>query len=112
MLALHLSLFSTPFPLLFCSISTSYDTDTMAMQGAPTNYDELEKLLADDFKIKVAGIDVDGILRGKVMHKDKFLSIAKSRSRAFGFCRYVDHAARIALFQPYRIEIWLISKWV
>ena len=81
------------------------------MQGAPTSYDELEKLLADDFKIKVAGIDVDGILRGKVMQKDKFLSIAKSRSRAFGFCRYAGHAAPIALFQPYRIEIWLISKW-
>jgi hypothetical protein len=45
--------------------------------------------LANDGKVKVAGIDVDGVLRGKVMHKDKFLSIAKSQSRAFGFCRSV-----------------------
>lgn len=37
----------------------------------------------------MAGIDVDGVLRGKVMHKDKFLSIAKSQSRAFGFCSVV-----------------------
>lgn len=66
----------------------------MATTDAPTSYDELEKLLANDFKVKVAGIDVDGILRGKVMMKEKFLSIAKSRSRAFGFCRCICARSR------------------
>jgi len=34
-------------------------------------------------KVKVAVADIDGILRGKVMHRDKFLSVAKD---GFGFC--------------------------
>lgn len=42
----------------------------------------LPNLLADDIKIKVAGIDSDGVLRGKVMSKEKFLGIMKS---GFGF---------------------------
>ncbi|KAI9848618.1 MAG: hypothetical protein M1838_000490 [Thelocarpon superellum] len=44
---------------------------------------KLPQLLQDDTKVKVAGIDVDGVLRGKVMAKDKFLSVAKE---GFGFC--------------------------
>ncbi|KAH7137487.1 hypothetical protein B0J13DRAFT_609512 [Dactylonectria estremocensis] len=35
------------------------------------------KLLANDTKVKVAGIDFDGVLRGKIMAKDKFLSSVK-----------------------------------
>jgi len=46
--------------------------------------EELETLLQRDNKVKVAGIDADGVLRGKVMSKDKFLSAVKS---GFGFCR-------------------------
>lgn len=42
----------------------------------------LDSLLANDNKVKVAGIDSDGVLRGKVMSKEKFLSIAES---GFGF---------------------------
>jgi glutamine synthetase len=42
----------------------------------------LPNLLADDIKVKVAGIDSDGVLRGKVMSKEKFLGIMKS---GFGF---------------------------
>ena len=37
-------------------------------------------------KVKLAVADIDGILRGKVMHRDKFLSAAKS---GFGFCDVV-----------------------
>jgi glutamine synthetase len=45
---------------------------------------DVEKELIRDTKVKVAGIDADGVLRGKVMAKDKFMSAAKS---GFGFCR-------------------------
>ncbi|TGZ82358.1 glutamine synthetase/guanido kinase [Ascodesmis nigricans] len=42
--------------------------------------------LAEDGLVKLAGIDVDGILRGKVVSKDKFLSIIES---GFGFCSVI-----------------------
>jgi glutamine synthetase len=48
--------------------------------------DNLAKILEDDPYVKVAGIDVDGILRGKLMEKKKFLSVAKD---GFGFCSVV-----------------------
>ncbi|KAJ5594634.1 Glutamine synthetase beta-Grasp [Penicillium hispanicum] len=44
--------------------------------------ENLPTLLADDIKVKVAGIDADGVLRGKVMAKEKFLAIAQ---KGFGF---------------------------
>src|ERR1700734_1945471 len=50
-----------------------------------TTFEELEAELKNDTKVKVAGIDADGVMRGKVMAKDKFMSAAKS---GFGFCRY------------------------
>ncbi len=37
-------------------------------------------------KVKIAVADIDGVLRGKVVHKDKFMSIAES---GFGFCDVV-----------------------
>ena len=37
-------------------------------------------------KVKVAICDIDGILRGKFLHRDKFLSATKS---GFGFCNVV-----------------------
>lgn len=46
----------------------------------------LPDLLRGDTKVKVAGVDVDGILRGKLMSKKKFLSIA---SDGFGFCSVI-----------------------
>lgn len=36
--------------------------------------DNIAALLANDTKVKVAAVDCDGILRGKVMSKEKFLS--------------------------------------
>ena len=49
---------------------------------------EIIKQLKDspDSKVKIAVTDIDGILRGKVMHKDKFLSAVEG---GFGFCDVV-----------------------
>ncbi|KAI9466167.1 hypothetical protein BJY52DRAFT_1183045 [Lactarius psammicola] len=51
---------------------------------APTSLEDLKSLLEFDNKVKVAGFDVDGVLRGKFMSKEKFLSAASSDG--FGFC--------------------------
>lgn len=40
----------------------------------------------NDTKVKLAGIDVDGQLRGKLVSKKKFLSIAEE---GFGFCSVI-----------------------
>ena len=37
-------------------------------------------------KARVAICDIDGVLRGKYLHKDKFRSVAES---GFGFCNVV-----------------------
>ncbi|KAF9283936.1 hypothetical protein BGZ74_001829, partial [Mortierella antarctica] len=47
---------------------------------------EIKKQLENDERVKVAGVDLDGILRGKVMAKSKFLSILES---GFGFCSVI-----------------------
>ncbi|KAL8276286.1 hypothetical protein RQP46_011314 [Phenoliferia psychrophenolica] len=52
--------------------------------ATPTNLKELTSLLANDTKVQVAGLDVDGVLRGKIMIKDKFLASVKDNG--FGFC--------------------------
>ncbi|KAJ7063496.1 hypothetical protein C8F01DRAFT_1055846 [Mycena amicta] len=59
----------------------------MATRNAPKSLAELNECLRDDIKVKVAGIDVDGVLRGKFMSKDKFLSAASSDG--FGFCSVI-----------------------
>jgi glutamine synthetase len=48
--------------------------------------EQLPQLLENDTKVKLAGVDVDGILRGKLVSKKKFLSVAKD---GFGFCSVV-----------------------
>lgn len=48
--------------------------------------ESLPKLLESDTRVKLAGIDVDGILRGKLVSKKKFLSIA---AEGFGFCSVI-----------------------
>ncbi|KAF2203879.1 glutamine synthetase/guanido kinase [Delitschia confertaspora ATCC 74209] len=48
--------------------------------------ESLPDILKNDTAVKVAGVDVDGILRGKLMAKKKFLSIAKE---GFGFCSVI-----------------------
>ena len=57
-----------------------------ASKGANITATSLPSLLQNDTKVKVAGIDVDGILRGKLMTKKKFLSIA---GEGFGFCSII-----------------------
>ncbi|KAK3903985.1 hypothetical protein C8A05DRAFT_32233 [Staphylotrichum tortipilum] len=47
---------------------------------------DLPGLLANDDAVKLAGVDVDGILRGKLVSKKKFLSIAQD---GFGFCSVI-----------------------
>jgi glutamine synthetase len=47
----------------------------------------IQKVLqSENPKVKVAVTDIDGILRGKYIHKDKFSSAAKS---GFGFCSVI-----------------------
>ncbi|KAL5611391.1 hypothetical protein BROUX41_000994 [Berkeleyomyces rouxiae] len=55
------------------------DTPELTLESLPD-------LLANDDKVKVAGIDSDGILRGKLMSKKKFLSVLQS---GFGFCSVI-----------------------
>ncbi|KAG1438570.1 hypothetical protein G6F56_012603 [Rhizopus delemar] len=46
-------------------------------------YENIEEELVNDDKVKVAMVDLDGGLRGKLMNKERFLSIVKS---GCGFC--------------------------
>ncbi|GAA6059842.1 hypothetical protein JCM10212_003754 [Sporobolomyces blumeae] len=48
--------------------------------------DQIKEFLKDDDRVQLAGVDVDGILRGKFMQKEKFLSSLKD---GFGFCSVV-----------------------
>lgn len=54
--------------------------------SSKVNLSNLPQILSCDTSVKVAGIDIDGQLRGKLMSKKKFLSIAES---GFGFCSVV-----------------------
>ena len=56
------------------------------MASEKVTAESLPQLLKNDTRVKLAGIDVDGILRGKVVSKSKFLSIATS---GFGFCSVI-----------------------
>ena len=55
--------------------------------------DNVESVLQKDNKVKVAGVDVDGILRGKIISKKKFMSVVKD---GFGFCSVVFGWGRLA----------------
>src|SRR5207249_8640537 len=57
------------------------------MNGSRSPADVLEEIRRSPAqKVKVAITDIDGILRGKYVHKEKFLSAAES---GFGFCNVV-----------------------
>ncbi|KAH9845888.1 putative glutamine synthetase [Teratosphaeria destructans] len=60
----------------------------MAITDDPSEltHDDLQELLKDDSSIKVGGTDIDGVIRGKLMSKKKFFSVAKS---GFGFCSVI-----------------------
>ena len=54
----------------------------------PMTKEEIKQAISNHpaHKVKVAITDIDGILRGKVMHKDKFMSVLDG---GFGFCSVV-----------------------
>lgn len=54
--------------------------------AAEITLDALPGLLEHDKSVKLAGLDVDGILRGKLVSKKKFLSVAAA---GFGFCSVI-----------------------
>ena len=60
-------------------MAAEFDASTLTAEQLP-------ELLKNDIAVKVAGIDVDGVLRGKLMAKKKFLSIAND---GFGFCSVI-----------------------
>ena len=51
--------------------------------------ENIADVLENDRAVKVAGCDVDGILRGKLMAKSKFLSLMKGGDPQFGFCSVI-----------------------
>jgi glutamine synthetase len=55
-------------------------------KGKFESHEDLVATLEHDTCVKLAGLDVDGILRGKLVSKKKFLSIAKE---GFGFCSVI-----------------------
>jgi len=59
----------------------------MSMEGRSPEQILEELKLSEAEKVKVAVTDVDGVLRGKYLHKDKFLSAAEGGG--FGFCNVV-----------------------
>lgn len=58
----------------------------MAPEKDIITVDSLETLLWNDTKVKLAGVDIDGQLRGKLITKKKFLGIAEE---GFGFCSVI-----------------------
>lgn len=72
--------------------------------------ENLEETLANDTKVKVAAVDIDGLLRGKVMHKDKFLHVAKD---GFGKCTSEKKKTeRVALTASTAHRILLCYLWL
>lgn len=68
-------------PQTVCSVHLSF---TYLLLPEPDPIEEVKK--SDSAEVKVAVVDIDGILRGKYMQKEKFLSAAKG---GFGFCSVV-----------------------
>ncbi|KAI9495070.1 hypothetical protein BDB00DRAFT_815739 [Zychaea mexicana] len=48
--------------------------------------DNIHQVLKDDKRVKIATVDIDGVLRGKLMHKEKFLQVIES---GFGLCSVI-----------------------
>lgn len=59
---------------------------TASSKEPEVTLDNVESVLQKDTKIKVAGVDLDGLLRGKIISKKKFMSVVKN---GFGFCSVV-----------------------
>lgn len=64
----------------------NFATPQHAEPSDATTLEEIQQLLRNDEKIKIAGIDCDGILRGKIVSKEKFLSAVNT---GIAFCSTV-----------------------
>jgi glutamine synthetase len=62
------------------------DQRAAQLPESPLALDSVPKVLEADTKVKLAGVDIDGILRGKLISKKKFLSVVKD---GFGFCSVI-----------------------
>lgn len=67
-------------------MSIFVDQPAAALPDSPLTLENVAKVLEADTKVKVAGVDIDGVLRGKIISKKKFLSVAKD---GFGFCSVI-----------------------
>ncbi|KAJ0332512.1 hypothetical protein COL922a_011416 [Colletotrichum nupharicola] len=77
-----------------CTLRSATHANTVA------TVDNIEAMLANDEKVRVAGVDADGILRGKIIDKEKFLS-----SGMFGYS-----TSRPIASKKYFHEIFDFSK--
>jgi glutamine synthetase len=62
------------------------DQAAVKLPDSPLTLESVSKILEVDTKVKLAGVDIDGVLRGKLISKKKFLSVVKD---GFGFCSVV-----------------------
>ena len=67
-------------------LSAKHPFSKSSASAVEVTLETLPTVLEGDSKVKVAGVDIDGTLRGKLMSKKKFLSIAKD---GFGFCSVI-----------------------
>jgi glutamine synthetase len=67
-------------------MSIFIDQPAAKLPESPLTTDSVAKELEADTKVKLAGVDIDGVLRGKLISKKKFLSVAKD---GFGFCSVI-----------------------
>ncbi|KAL4883977.1 hypothetical protein BJY04DRAFT_183699 [Aspergillus karnatakaensis] len=56
------------------------------MSETKVTSDNVAQILQNDTRVKLAGIDADGMLRGKLVSKKKFLSVVDD---GFGFCSVI-----------------------
>eukprot|EP01027_Heterolobosea_sp_BB2_P009167 GEZU01013555.1.p1 GENE.GEZU01013555.1~~GEZU01013555.1.p1 ORF type:complete len:481 (+),score=119.18 GEZU01013555.1:241-1683(+) len=77
---------------LFASAAARADNENSSSKVAttqPFKEHALNSIIeGDDPKVKLAVVDIDGILRGKYINRDKFFSLAKDDGR-LGFCSVV-----------------------
>ena len=59
---------------------------TAATPPYEVTLENVAHVLQNDTRVKLAGVDVDGMLRGKLVSKKKFLSIVAD---GFGFCSVI-----------------------
>lgn len=56
------------------------------MSATEVTSENVAQILQNDTRVKLAGVDADGMLRGKLVSKKKFLSVV---DEGFGFCSVI-----------------------